>query len=124
MKAVASMTALSLPVWLVALAVAGVASTLEVTLGVVTPLVVACGGWVMMERTYTRQPGALTSMMIAAFGFKLLFFGGCVALGLRGLSLETRPFVGSLAAAFIVLHMAEAYFLSALFKTRSGSAGS
>lgn len=88
MKAVASMTALSLPVWLVALAVAGVASTLEVTLGVVTPLVVACGGWVMMERTFTRRPGALTSMMIAAFGFKLLFFGGALPWDFAGCRLR------------------------------------
>jgi hypothetical protein len=116
------MIALGLTVWLGAMAVAG-GAIVDVSAGVLAPLAVACVAWVLMERTFLKRPEALTTLMIAAFAFKIVFFGAYVAFGLRVAGLAVRPFVGSLAAAFIALHMVEAYFLSALFKRRA-SAGS
>ena len=53
--------------------------------------------------------------MITAFAFKLVFFGGYVAVMLRVLQLRPVPFVVSFSSYFIALHFVEAFCLQRLF---------
>ena len=78
------------------------------------PLVMACTSWVMTERTYKQDPRALTGLMVTAFAFKLVFFGGYVAVMLRVLQLRPVPFAVSFSSYFIALHAAEAICLRRL----------
>ena len=84
-------------------------------LGMVGPLIVAWASWVLAERTWRRHPERLTSVMIAAFGGKMVFFAAYVALMLSVLSLRPIPFIASFTLSFIALHVAEAVALHRLF---------
>ena len=90
----------------------------EVVSGIAGPLVVAAGSWVVAERTWRREPSRLTAVMIAAFAGKLVFFAAYVAFMLSVLSLRPVPFVASFTAAFIMLHLAEAFLLKRLVGPR------
>jgi hypothetical protein len=87
----------------------------EVLLGMAGPLVAVSGTWMVVERTYRRNPEALTSMMIAAFAFKLVFFGGYVAVMIGVLGLRPVPFVASFTSYFIGLYLIEALYMRRLF---------
>jgi hypothetical protein len=115
MKQVAWMAGGSVTAWLVALVFVEYASGVALFFGMLGPLLLACGSWVMAERTYKREPGALTGVMVTAFAFKLVFFGGYVALMLRVLHLRPVPFVVSFSSYFIALHFIEAFYLQRLF---------
>jgi hypothetical protein len=111
------MTGVSLASWL---ALAGVGlldarSLREVLYGMLGPLAVAIGAWVLMERAYRRGPRQLTRVMVVAFAFKLIFFGAYVAVMLRVLSLRPVPFVASFTGYFVVLYVMEALYLKRLF---------
>jgi hypothetical protein len=94
------------------------ASMTDVVLGIAAPLAVAAVSWAVMSRTYRRDPQALTTLMIAAFGLKLVVFGVYMALALKVFSARPVPFIASFVGAFIVLHAIEAYGLSRLFSGR------
>jgi branched-subunit amino acid ABC-type transport system permease component len=115
MKEAAWMAGGSFAAWLVALMATGGDFRAEMLLGMLCPLAVACVTWVMAERVYVRNPRALTGLMIAAFAFKLVFFGGYVAVMLRGLRVRPVPFAVSFSSYFIALHFVEAWLLSRLF---------
>ena len=87
----------------------------EVACGWLGPLGMACGTWVLTERTWRRQPERLTALLITAFAGKMVFFGAYVAVMLKGLALRPVPFVASFTGAFIVLHLMEALALRNLF---------
>jgi hypothetical protein len=53
--------------------------------------------------------------MVAAFGVKMVFFGGYVAVMLRVLRLRPVPFTVSFSSYFIALHLVEALLLRRLF---------
>jgi hypothetical protein len=113
------------PVWLMgagsaasALAVTAVVgrrSGLEILLGMIGPLAVAIASWLLTERTYLRSPARLTSMMMAAFVAKMVFFGAYVAVMLRVAALRPIPFVVSFTSYFVALHLVEALYLRRLF---------
>ncbi len=105
----------SVAAWMAASVVVGRTTGIELFFGMLGPLLVACATWVMAERTYTRDPRALTALMVAAFAFKLVFFGGYVAVMLRMLQLRLVPFAVSFSSYFIALHFVEALFLKRLF---------
>ena len=84
MKGVAVMVAAGFGSWLVASLVLGSRVRLELLCGMIGPLAGVSGSWVLVERTHRRNPQAVTSVMIAAFGLKLLFFGAYVAVMLVG----------------------------------------
>ena len=109
------MTLLGLSIW-VGSVLFGIDAQREVRLGVLCPLLVTSAAWVLMERTHNRRPQALTSVIIAAFGFKLVFFGAYLAVMLRWLSLQTVPFVASFMGSFVALHLMEALFLRHLLQ--------
>lgn len=114
MRAVTWMVGASVVAWAAAGAVVPGART-ELLLGMLGPLVVACATWVLAERTYARDPRALTGLMIAAFAFKLVFFGGYVAVMLRVLRVRPVPFAVGFSSYFIALHFVEALLLQRLF---------
>ena len=115
MKPVAWMVGGSVAGWLAASAAAGAQVRVELFYGMLGPLLVAVATWVMAEWTYTRNPRALTGLMIAAFGCKLVFFGAYVAVMLRVMQLQPTPFAVSFSCYFIALHLVEALFLQRLF---------
>lgn len=115
MKAVAWMAGGSIASWLAAVALAGAQVRNEVLFGMLGPLVVAVITWVLADWTYRRNPRALTGLMIAAFGCKLVFFGAYVAVMLRVVHLRATPFAVSFSSYFIALHVVEALFLQRLF---------
>lgn len=119
MTEAAWMAVVSVVAWLVASVVVGREASLEVFFGMLGPLLVACATWVMAERTYRKDPRTLTGLMIAAFAFKLVFFGGYVAVMLRIVGLRLIPFTVGFSSYFIALHLAEALLLSRLFAGES-----
>jgi len=70
----------------------------------------------MIERTVARNRQMLMSLMIAAFAFKLVFFGVYVVLMLRVVGLRPAPFVLSLTGYFSGLYLVEALYLRRLFR--------
>ena len=115
MKPIAWMAGGSIAGWLAASGVAGDQVRIELFYGMLGPLLVAIATWVMAEWTYKRNPRALTGLMIAAFGGKLVFFGAYVAVMLRVVHLRPTPFAVSFSSYFIALHLVEALFLQRLF---------
>jgi hypothetical protein len=114
MKQVAWMTGASVAAWLAAVGAMGGAAGPALFFGMLAPLVMASVSWVMAERTYKRDPRALTGLLISAFAFKMVFFGGYVAVMLRGFHLRPVPFVVSFSSYFIALHLFEAFLLQRL----------
>jgi hypothetical protein len=115
MTIVARLIGASLASWLASALVAGPRTGLEILLGMIAPLVVVCGTWLLVERTYTTAPRRLTSVMITAFAAKMLLFGGYVAFALRVVHVRPAPFVASFVAYFIGLNLTEALLLRRLF---------
>ena len=115
MKAVGWMAAASLASAAVAIAVVGRQVSAEVLLGMLAPLGVASGSWVLTERTFKRNPEQLTRLLIGAFGAKMLFFGVYVAVMVSVVGLRPVPFVVSFTSYFIALYSTEALLMRRLF---------
>ena len=115
MNAVAWMVATSLLSWLASAPLLDAPARTAVLFGMAGPLSVAVTTWLLAERTYRRNPEALTGLMIAGFVGKMVFFGAYVAVVLKGLSQPAVPFVVSFTGYFIALHMIEALALRRLF---------
>lgn len=111
--------------WMVGASLAGLAvgsmvepsARIDLLLGMLGPLAMAAITWVVVERTYREHPGRLTSVMVAAFAGKLVFFGAYVAIVLGPLSRPPVPFVVSFTSYFIALYLMEALYLRRLFST-------
>src|SRR5690349_10455590 len=101
------MTAASMGVMLLIALFVERTTALAVAAGMIGPLVVAVGSWLLVEQTFTRSPERLTATMIAAFGVKVVFFGVYVAVLLMVASLPPLPFVFSFTGYFIALHLTE-----------------
>ena len=109
------MVGLSGLTWLVAAVLLDTQARIEVLYGMLGPLAMVSGSWVLMERAYRRSPQRLTAVMVAAFAGKLVFVGAYVAVMLRVLSLRPRTFVASFTSYFIALYLIEALYLRRLF---------
>jgi hypothetical protein len=83
----------------------------SILLGIVGPLLVVGLSWVLMARTYRRDPTRLTSLMMMAFAVKMVFFAGYVALALKVLDVRPVPFVASFVVSFVGLYLVEAVSL-------------
>ena len=118
MKRVEWMVGASVLVWLAAAALLGTRTGLEVLLGMMGPLVVASGAWVLTERTYKRNPSGVTGLLMAAFVGKMLFFGAYVAVAIVILAVRPVPFVVSFTAYFVALQVTEAIWLRRLLANR------
>ena len=111
MKPAAVMIAASVGCWLVAALLIDARTRVEVLFGMVGPLAMAAGSWVLVERTFARNARLLTSVMIAAFAFKVVFFGAYVVVMLKLLLLRPAPFVASFVSYFVGLYLMEALYL-------------
>lgn len=121
MKLATWMAGASVAAWVVASATAGRNVSSELFFGMLGPLLVTCVTWVMAERTYRRDPRALTALMVGGFAFKMVFFGAYVVVMLRVVRLQPAPFVVSFSSYFIALHLVEAAFLRRLFAGGPGA---
>lgn len=101
--------------WLVAAVLLDTQARVEVLYGMLGPLAMVIGSWILMERAYRRNSQRLTAVMVAAFAGKLVFFGAYVAVMLRVLSVRPRTFVASFTSYFIALYLIEALHLRRLF---------
>ena len=118
MKPLWGMTAASLATALLIAVIPGFDSDREVLFGMLAPLAGAALTWVTAARLFPSRPEQLTSMMVATFGAKLVFFGAYVAIMLKVVGLQPMPFVASFTAYFITLHIVEALYLQRLFAGR------
>ena len=116
MKLVGWMAGASVLSWLVATALAGRGTGVEILVGMMGPLAVVSVTWVLTERTYTRNPERLTLLMITAFAAKLVFFGVYIAVMLRVLMVRPVPFMVSFTSYFVALYFVEALLLRRLFR--------
>ncbi len=114
MKTVSWMVGLSLISWLGIAGLFGRQTGLAALAGLLAPLVVASGTWLLMERAYRRNPAGLTRVILKAFVGKMIFFGAYVAVVLSALSIRPIPFIVSFTAYFICLHVTEAICLRRL----------
>lgn len=101
--------------WLVLATLTEADTARALLFGMIGPLMVAVGSWLLTASTHRRNPEAVTSVMMAAFAGKLVIVGGYVAVMLWGLSLRPVPFVASFAGYFVVLYGIEALYLRRLF---------
>lgn len=108
-----------LAVWLAIAVWLDQPARVAVLLGMCAPLAMVAGSWVLAERTYRRNPTGLTSLMVAAFGFKVVFFGAYVVAMLALLPVSPVPFVTSFVGFFVGLYLVEALMLRRLFLGRS-----
>ena len=87
--------------------------------GMLGPLAAVSITWVLAEWIYRQRPAELTSLMLAAFLLKMVFFAGYVAIMLRVAGFRPTPFVASFTGYFIGLYLMEALYLKRLFSERS-----
>jgi hypothetical protein len=118
-KAAAAMGTASVVAAAAAIALAGRELTAEVLLGMLAPLAAAGASWVLIERTFKRDPQQLTALMIGAFGAKMLFFGAYVVLMLAVVGLRPVPFIVSFTGYFIALYLTEALLMRRMFAADS-----
>ena len=116
MNAVVAMAVASIASALVVGALVDPRARLDVLLGMLGPLLMASGSWVLIERTYRERPQALMNVMVAAFAFKLVFFGAYVAVLIRVVALRPVPFIGSFTGYLAGLYFMEALYLRRLFR--------
>jgi len=113
------MTGACVATWIAATAFAGTRFGIDILGGMVGPLIAACGSWALTERTYRLAPDRLTSLMVAGFGVKVVFFGAYVTVMVRGLRLAPGPFAASFTGYFVALLLAEALAMRKLFANDS-----
>ena len=118
------MVGLAVLTWLGISAYPGVDSDRDVLFGMLAPLAGAVGTWVLVARTFPSRPERLTSLMVAAFGAKLVGFGAYVAAMLTVVEVRPVPFVVSFTMYFIALHLFEALCLKRLFARHAAAPSS
>src|SRR5262245_18136730 len=109
-RPLAVMIGSSVASWAAVTAAGGAGFNPELALGMAAPLAGATLSWRVVERTYATAPERLTSVLIAGFAAKMVFFGLYVGL-LGALWLRPKPFVVAFALSFLVLHAIEAGYL-------------
>ena len=92
--------------------------SLAILLGILGPLVVVSGSWMLMVRTFRRDPARLTSFMMAAFAAKMVFFAAYVTLAIAVFAVRPVPFITSFTGSFVALYFAEAVALRRLLASR------
>jgi hypothetical protein len=115
MKPLLTMVGAGLVVGLMAMTLLGMPAVVEAALGTLGPVVVACGSWMLIERTMKRDPSQVTPMMLKLFAAKMLFFGLYLVVAVIGLKLRPVPFVVSFTSAFVTMYLIEALHLQRLF---------
>jgi len=115
MKPVIGMVVFSIGSWLATVIFVDRQTALEILCGMLGPLFAVSVTAIIVDKTYRQHSEALTAIMIAAFGGKLVYFLAYVTIMLRVLSLRPKPFVASFTMYFIALYFIEALRLRRLF---------
>ncbi len=89
----------------------------EVLLGVIAPVLTTAVSWVSIRRVWATAPETSLSVLIRGLLVKSLFFIAWVTIMLKGFEVRPVPFVASLTASFLVLHLLEAWHLKRLMQT-------
>lgn len=108
--------------WAAITAASGWAVNPELAFGMAAPLAGAAVSWRIVERTHAAAPERVTSVLIAGFAAKMVFFGLYVGL-LGALWLRPRPLVIAFAAYFLALHLIEAGYLRKLIAGAQAATG-
>ncbi len=88
----------------------------EILLGMLSPLLLAIGTLILVDRTYRKAPQKLTSLMTQAFMGKMLFCGVYVSVIVGFYSFQVVPFAVGFTVYFIGLHLTEALYFQVLFR--------
>jgi len=86
----------------------------EVFFGMLGPLVAVVGTWIVATRTHRLDPARVGPVLMAAFGVKMLFFGGYVVFVTKWLDVEGLTFVASFVSYFIALYGVQALLVRRL----------
>ena len=124
MKAVGGMVAGSLAVLAAVAPWLTPAGRIGALLGLLGPLMMAAVSWLVIERVHRARQAAVTSVMTAGFGLKLLFVGVYVAVVLGLTAIDQISFVWSFTGFFIALYVVEALLLRGLFAGTMRAPGS
>lgn len=84
--------------------------------GVVGPLAAVVVTWLVVVRTFRRDPAGLPRVMVGAFMVKALFFVAYVVVMVRVAGLPAQAFGLSFVTCFIALYAVEAALLARLFR--------
>jgi hypothetical protein len=104
--------------WLAVTAIGGDRVNPEALVGLLGPLLSACGTWIAVEWTWRSAPERLTAVMIVGFAVKLVFFGIYLGFALRVLGLRPVPLVAAFVSYFIALYAMQALFMRRLTMPR------
>lgn len=85
--------------------------------GMIGPLAAAVTTWLLVARTFHRNPAAVTGVMVTAFMVKALFFAAYVVAMIKLVGLAPQAFIISFATFFIGLYAVQAALLARLFRT-------
>jgi hypothetical protein len=109
------MVGLSLVGWIVITLVAAEPVNPELLWGLVGPLASAVITWFLVARAYRMSPERVTSVLVAGFGAKIVFFGLYLAFMVRVMELRVVPFAVAFVGYVVALYALEALFLKRLF---------
>jgi len=112
MKQVGWMTAGCLGSWAIVSSLAG--RPAELFLGMAGPLVAATATWLAVERAQRQDAARVTRVLMAAFGLKMLFFGGYVVAVSRVPEVDLAFFGVAFFFYFVVLYVVQAVLLRGL----------
>jgi hypothetical protein len=115
MKPIGVMVAASVASWAGAAVIVDRQTRIEVLFGMLGPLAAVIATWLIAAWAYRQHPAKLTSVMMAAFILKMVFFAAYIAVMLRVAGFRPIPFVGSFTSYFIALYLMEALYLKRLF---------
>ena len=119
MKPIAVMAAVSVGTWGGVALIVDWRTSVEMFFGMLGPLAAVSATWALAEWIYRQRPAELTSLMLALFLLKAIFFASYVAIMLQVARFRPIPFVGSFTGYFIGLYLMEALYLKRLFSERS-----
>ena len=94
-------------------------ASLEIFLGMISPLLIGIGNLILVEKIYRKEPEKLTSFMAKAFWGKMVLYGVYFSFILGWYSLQAIPFVVSFTGYFVAFHVMEAFYFYCLFKERT-----
>ena len=83
--------------------------------GMLGPLAVAVGSWILTANTHRQHPEAVTSVMMGAFVAKLVIVGAYVFIIFSVVLVAAVPFVTGFRSYFMGLYANEALYLKRLF---------
>jgi hypothetical protein len=89
-------------------------SPVAVFFGMVGPLVAVGATWLAAEHVHRRNPAGVSSVLMAAFGLKVLFFGAYIAIITKLLDIDMMAFMASFVIYFIALYIVQAVLVRRL----------